>query len=298
MAKNQKCSCCGNLKSTVTGYYISYSPMCASNDKRMNICKDCVIDIYERYVDFYSDEVKALYRITLLFDGYFSSSLVDVLMAQAKKTNTSLVRVYFQKVNSMPQFKGKTSLDSEFMSLEDGSIYQDIDSKEEESINVEDDFTVTSEMIRRWGRGLPKDDYAYLEEKYQELIAVYDHRNPVQRMLYQNISRTQLEAEKSRRTGNLQMYEKMMSTLSKLMGDGNIKPVQENTVSDDDASFGTFIKKIENEEPIPEPLDEFKDVDGFQKYINEWFVKPFARIFDLDMSNTKGEKAYEDEDED
>ena len=92
MAKNQKCSCCGNLKSTVTGYYISYSPMCASNDKRMNICKDCVIDIYERYVDFYSDEVKALYRITLLFDGYFSSSLVDVLMAQAKKTNTSLVR--------------------------------------------------------------------------------------------------------------------------------------------------------------------------------------------------------------
>ena len=59
MAKNQKCSCCGNLKSIVTGFYISYSPMCASNDKRMNICKECVIDLYERYVDFYGDEVRA-----------------------------------------------------------------------------------------------------------------------------------------------------------------------------------------------------------------------------------------------
>lgn len=289
MAKNQKCSCCGTLKSTVTGFYISYSPVWASNDKRMNMCKDCVIEIYERYVDYYGDEIKALYRLTLLVDGYFSTSLVDVSMAQAKKTNSSLARVYFQKVNSLQQFKGKTSLDSEHISLEDGSIYEEFNKDSKEVDIIEDDFVVTSEIVRRWGKGMPKDDYSFLEEKYQELIAVYDHRNPVQRMLYENIARTQLEAEKSRRGGNLQMYEKMMSTLSKLMGDGNIKPVQENSVSDDDASFGMFIKKIENEEPIPEPLEEFKDVDGFRKYINEWFVKPFARIFDLDMNSQEGE---------
>lgn len=294
MAKNQKCTCCGALKSTVTGYYISYSPMMASNEKRMTMCKDCVIDMYERYVDFYADEVKALYRISLLVDGYFSMSLVEILMAQAKKTNSNLVRVYFQKANSLPQFKGKTSLDSEHISLADGQVYSTEDVEEECIDDFEDDFLVTSEMIRRWGKGMQKDDYHYLEEKYQELIAVYDHRNPVQRMLYQNIARTQLEAEKSRRSGNLQMYEKMMSTLSKLMGDGNIKPVQENTVSDDEASFGLFIKKIENEEPIPDALDEFKDVDGFREYIEEWFVKPFARIFDLDMGKSS-EASYEDE---
>ena len=295
MAKNQKCTCCGASKSTVTGYYISYSPLYASNDKKMTMCKDCVIDIYERYVDFYGDETKALYRLSLLVDGYFSLALVDILMAQAKKTNTSLVRVYFQKANSLPQFKGKTSMDSEHISLEDGTVYLTNEPIQQEEVQeVEDDFVITSEIIRRWGRGLPKDDYGFLEEKYQELIAVYDHRNPVQRMLYQNISRTQLEAEKARRNGNPAMYEKMMSTLSKLMGDGNIKPVQENAVSDDEASFGLFIKKIESEEPIPEPLDEFQDVDGFRKYIDEWFVKPFARIFDLDMGKAIEEEEYED----
>ena len=295
MAKNQKCTCCGTSKSTVTGYYISYSPLYASIDKKMTMCKDCVIDIYERYVDFYSDETTALYRLRLLVDGYFSLALVDILMAQAKKTNTSLVRVYFQKATSLPQFKGKTSMDSEHISLEDGTLYLTNEPIQQEEVQeIEDDFVITSEIIRRWGRGLPKDDYSFLEEKYQELIAVYDHRNPVQRMLYQNISRTQLEAEKARRNGNPAMYEKMMSTLSKLMGDGNIKPVQENAVSDDEASFGLFIKKIESEEPIPEPLDEFQDVDGFRKYIDEWFVKPFARIFDLDMGKTTEEEEYED----
>ena len=57
--------------------------------------------MYERYVDFYGDETKALYRITLLFDGYFSSSLVDVLMAQAKKT-----QIETQKINAELNHKG------------------------------------------------------------------------------------------------------------------------------------------------------------------------------------------------
>ena len=144
-------------------------------------------------------------------------------------------------------------------------------------------------MIRRWGKGLDDEEYLYLEEKYQELIKVYDHRSPVQKMLYENMAKTQLEAEKSRKSGNLVAYEKMMSTLSKLMTDGNIKPVQESGVSDDDACFGQFINKIENEEPIPEPLDSFKDIDGFKKYVTEWFVKPFARVFELDSDSEIGD---------
>ena len=101
-------------------------------------------------------------------------------------------------------------------------------------------------------------------------------------MLYENIARTQLEAENARRNGELAMYEKMMSTLSKLMGDSNLKPVQESGVNDDDASFGMFIKKIEDEEPIPEPVGEFRDADGIGRYISTWFTKHLKWVLDLD----------------
>lgn len=275
--KTATCTCCGRSFDKLLGFYLSASPLFEGNDNRMHICKECVWNTFDKYVEHYGDEEKALYRLTLLLDGYFDNHVLNVIYNTAKKTNTNLAKVYFQKINTLKQYKTKTSLDSQvFISDEElSSANANVKVEEEEN-------PITAEIIRRWGKGMNNEDYLYLEEKYQDLIAVYDHRSPVQRMLYENIARTQLEAEKSRKVGNLVGYEKMMNTLSKLMGDGNVKPVQENAVSDDDASFGQFINKIENEEPIPEPLDFFKDVDGFRRYVNEWFIKPFAKVFDLD----------------
>ena len=297
----QKCTCCGSNKDKTAYFYLSNSHMYASNDGRLHMCKDCVALTFEKFANFYGDETKALYRVTLLLDTYYSDDLAEIIYASSYRNNTSLVQEYFRKVNTMTQFKGKTSMDSELLDitksdfdLEEFKISEEKRNQRIEEVEIEKqkNSSVTGEMLRRWGKGLDEEDYLYLEDKYQELINVYDHRSPIQRMLYENIARTQLEAENARRNGELAMYEKMMSTLSKLMGDSNLKPVQESGVNDDDASFGMFIKKIEDEEPIPEPLEEFKDVDGLRKYIEKWFVKPFAKIFDLDS-----EVEVEDEDE-
>lgn len=282
------CTRCGKKYEKTIGFYYSLSPLYESNDNRLHICKECVWKIFDIYVEHYGDEEKALYRLTLLFDVYFDINVLNIVYLNAKKTNSNLAKIYFQKINSLKQYKGKTSLDSmEFIPNEDFIEEKSKNTKKKES-------PVTTEMLRRWGKGMSEEDYLYLEEKYQDLIEVYDHRSPVQRMLYENISRTQFEAEKSRRNNNLVAYEKMMSTLSKLMTDGNIKPVQEQSVTDDDVCFGQFINKIENEEPIPEPLDEFKDVDNFRKYITEWFIKPMARIFELDSGFSEEDELDDD----
>lgn len=287
----QKCTSCGRTYEKHLGFYLSASEMYKENEGRMHICKECVVKMFDRFVEHYGDEEKALYRVTLLLDGYFDNNILNIIYANARKTNSNLARVYFQKINALKQYKTKTSFDSMKIMSEDDLLIgnESVDKK----VSTQEESFVTTEMLRRWGKGLVEEDYIYLEEKYQELIAVYDHKSPVQRMLYENMSRTQLEAEKARRNGNLVAYEKMMTTLSKLMADGNIKPVQESSVSDDDASFGNFINKIENEEPIPEPLEFFKDVDNFRKYVTEWFVKPFARVFELDSDSV----LEEDEDD-
>ena len=282
-----KCTCCGKVYEKSSGFYQSFSPLYEANDNRMHICKDCVCKTFDRLVEVFGDEEVALYRLTLLLDVYFDNTVLNVIYMNARRTNSNLAKVYFQKINLSKNYKTKTSLDSHELVVKDDFMV--LDKKEIDTSPEKQESFITTEMIRRWGKGLDEEEYLYLEEKYQELIKVYDHRTPVQIMLYENMARTQLEAEKSRKNGNLVAYEKMMSTLSKLMADGNIKPVQENDVTDDEACFGQFINKIENEEPIPEPLDIFKDVDGFRKYINEWFVKPFARIFELD-SDSEGDE--------
>ena len=42
---------------------------------------------------------------------------------------------------------------------------------------------------------------------------------------------------------------------------------------------------IENNKPIPEPLEEFKDVDNMSKYFENFFVKHMKRAFDLESQN-------------
>lgn len=286
----QKCTSCGTTYEKTMGFYLSASEMYKANDGRMHICKECLIGMFDRFVEHYGDEEKALYRVTLLVDGYFDNHILNIIYSNAKKTNSNLAKAYFQKINSLKQYKGKTSFDSIPLIEQEESLLVDNIENKTKKVNTKKESPVTAEMIRRWGKGINEEDYVYLEHKYQELVSVYDHRSPVQRMLYENIARTQLEAEKSRKNGNLVAYEKMMSTLSKLMTDGNIKPVQENSVSDDDASFGNFINKIENDEPIPEPLEFFADVDNFRKYVTEWFVKPFARVFELDSDSVEEEE--------
>src|SRR5690606_39853724 len=88
--------------------------------------------------------------------------------------------------------------------------------------------------------------------------------------------------------GNTRSYKDLMKTISDLMNDGNIKPIQNiGNQESKSSTFGEWIKRIEEEEPIPEPDEVFKDVDGIQKYIGKWFVGHMKRIFGLDTNSAK-----------
>ena len=70
--------------------------------------------------------------------------------------------------------------------------------------------------------------------------------------------------------------------VSKLMTDGNIKPIQEASIAEDDtATWGKWINLIEQERPIGEASEQFKDVDKISSYITKWFTRQMQRVFDL-----------------
>ena len=73
-------------------------------------------------------------------------------------------------------------------------------------------------------------------------------------------------------------------------------------------TFGTLIRKWENEKPIPEPDEEWKDVDGIVRYITVYFLghlckmmgikNSYPRMYEAEMAKYKVEKPeYEDDDE-
>jgi hypothetical protein len=159
-------------------------------------------------------------------------------------------------------------------------ITGDIKFEEEEEPIAED---VPEDISRRWGKNLTEEAYEYMESIYQDLISNYESDTPIQRLLYESTAKTFWEAEMARRKGDIVAYEKCMKVASSLLNDAKLKPVQK-TIADSGglATWGEWIKLIEETEPIPEPRDEFKDVDGIRKYIDKYFVGHFSKILGLE----------------
>ena len=87
---------------------------------------------------------------------------------------------------------------------------------------------------------------------------------------------------------------KKLDALDKLMNAANLQPKQNvSNSANDSLTFGQLIEKWENEKPIPEPTEEFKDVDGIGKYIRVWFTGWLSKA--LGLRANVFTKEYDDE---
>ncbi|AYB37538.1 hypothetical protein [Brevibacillus laterosporus] len=222
-------------------------------DGKFHLCKMCVENIITQ---------NGFHGFLMVLRSMNKPFLQDIWKEDYKK--------YLTQINSLPQYKGLTY---------DHSIFENKDN----DVFIKDSDSDLSYDLKKFWRGYSDEDISTLDEYYQELIHGYDHSSPAQRRIYKNIAVTQYRADKAKSNAE---YDRLMGTLSKLMNDANIKPVQETgTDSLGLSTFGEWIKKIEEEEPIPEPQDEFNDPDGIMKYIDKWFVSHFAKIFGLKSVN-------------
>ena len=274
------CTACGEAKKPNIDFYLSRSKLYKFNDARMPICKECLSSLFKELNAKYSDETKALYHLCMLFDIYFSKELVE----KSNSNNNygeedNLLKTYMKNINSLRQYKFESSMSSDCIVLDDSLI---IDKDKEVKINKNTPFEVTNDMEIRWGASLPLEDYVFLESKYKEFTDVYECRTPAQRLIFEQIAKCLLRGEKALKKDNDVAFEKMNNMVSKLMTDGNIKPIQEASVAEDDtATWGKWINLIEQERPIGEASEQFKDVDKIISYITKWFTRQMQRVFDL-----------------
>ena len=285
MAKSKKiCTACGEEKAPNAGFYLSRSKLYKFNDGRMPICKECLSKLFKELQAKYSDEVKALYHLCMLFDIYFDKDLVTKSSNMENFSDEdNLLKSYMKNVNSLNQYKFKDSMSSDCIVLDDNLINV-------EKENIEEDIYEEREMtpelkklcLKRWGSGYSDEDYLYLEDNYAEFYEAYAHDTPAERMLLMNITKTLLEGEKSRKSGDKKGYENMLKLVSSMLTDAAIKPSQKKTMGDEVGEcFGVFIENLEKNEPVNEAIDEFADVDNIGKLIDRQFVKNFAKVFGL-----------------
>ena len=295
------CTCCGKKYTKQKGNFpFSNSPLFAGNGGYATICKTCLDKYFYTLTDFYSgNEEKAVERCCEIFDWYYAD---DILAACRKiSSDRSRIGAYPSKAQ-LPQFKKR------------GTTYLDT-IKERASVNINDvedledaksELTgarVKKKTISMFGLGYTVDQYLFLQQELEDWTSRCECKTKAQEELFKNLCIAQLNIQIAQQTGG--KVKDAMDTFQSLLGSANLKPVQNNdNALADSQSFGTLIKKFEEEKPIPEPDPEWKDVDGIVKYITVYFLghlckmigikNNYARMYDEEMAKYKVEKPQYD----
>lgn len=152
------------------------------------------------------------------------------------------------------------------------------------------DFTITEEMVSRWGVDKDADDYRYSEIMFEQLKAIKKPSTKLEEQRYCDAVKMAARLDRVLESGDV----KEIAQLSKAY-DGLITTLGLNIEmksEDDQRSLGMKIRDWEQREPVPEMAKEFEDVDGIKKYIEKFLLFPFKRSLGL-ASEEEINKIYE-----
>ena len=238
-----------------------------SNDyvtKKYPICKDCIramVEQRDNELDEPNETKESVQRVLQMMNKVYDNSYYEHCVALWEEGAQEVERkspftLYITAVQSLPQFKGKTWEHSTFGG--------------EESIVTITNKKPKSKTRKTFGAGFTDEEYLYLEEQYEDWCDRSQIDTKAQETYIIQICLQLLDIDKSRKNGK--DVTKKLEALDKIMGSARLQPKQNvGNASTDGLTFGQLIEKWENEEPIPEPEDEFKDVDGINKYLRSWF---------------------------
>jgi len=266
------CPCCGEFINRDNFY----------SDNRFAIgvypqCKKCIlVEVEQRSkkTDKPNETKESVRKMLQKMDLPYIENLYDSLCKDVadevnEKNKRSPFLAYLPPIKSLPQWKGKTYADSEF---------GDFISEDEEEIN--ENSRILKSAKKRFGNGFSNSELVFLENEYLDWTHRYQTENKAQEILFKRVCFKELDIDKAQKEGR--DTKELDKTLQELLGSLNLKPSQNNSNALTEAkTFGQLIEKWENEKPIPEPDEEFKDVDRIGLYIDVFFKGHLSKMMGL-----------------
>ncbi|MDP9675187.1 hypothetical protein J2W97_001170 [Paenibacillus jamilae] len=277
-SKKIKCLNCKKIRAS-SSFYVNSNPL--FNSEKFEVCKECI----NEYIGSDKHSLGYLDRVKLVLATLDKPFLIDQWEDREQEWSK-----YIPQISSFPQYKNLTYKDS---------VLDNISSKDQ--LDVNNDSSITrdrrystdelKDLSEFWGKNYNNEELEFLQDEFNKFINSYECDSYVMELLFHEAAQQRLTIKRLRQEGK--SVDKELKTLQELLGSANIKPSQETgSNATEQATFGTLIKKYENELPIPEPDEAWKDVDNIKKYIQVWFLGHLCRMLGI---NNEFSKLYDDE---
>lgn len=326
---SEKCYCprCGRAYgSRKTAFQTSYAAM-YKGVGFLPICKECVTSLFTSYLVQCNDQKLAVKQMCRKLDLYWSEQVYEYV--EKKSSQRTVMSLYIQRTNNV-YYAGKSYDDT---LVEQGTLWSDLpsDEKKEPEEETKEDVTssveqemqqryivhelppieITEDVVAFWGPGYTPEMYIELEQRLQYYRSqMGDTQQDMSTdALLRQIVMLEIDINKARADGR--SVDKMMTTFNTLLS-SLIKPVKksDDTISGSSSTpLGVWIKRWEDERPLPEIDDSLRDVDGIVKYVLTWVYGHVAHMLGVRNNHSKlyeeaiekyrvNRPEYDDEDDD
>lgn len=293
-ASSSQCRKCGTAYGRLKGNFpVSYAYL-YKGQGYMPYCRECVDKMYDAYYDICKDSRAATRQMCRKLDLYWSESVYQ--FAELRAANRSMMTAYIARINSGSN-AGKSYDDT---LIEEGTLWIDSAISVQDADEVSQDQTITTkadadpELVDFWGEDYSANFLIRLDKRYKKWTKDQGDLEPGSVSLFKHICILEETIATDSAAGR--PVDKNVNTLNSLLGSLNLKPAQKKDDSAsgaiDNAPMGVWIRRFENERPIPDPDPELRDVDKIVHYIQVFFLGHLAKMLG---KTTVYSKMYEKE---
>lgn len=270
------CLHCGKKYKKLNGNFpASQSPL-YKDTKHIPICKNCIIELFDYYKTKLGNEKDAVRRICMKFDIYFSEELYKA----SKNVNKNYNRItsYISRSNLL-QYADKT-YDNTIENEENLGVIQ----KESDLDNLDQSTqsAPSNKSIKFWGFGYELEEYKMLNEHYSMLSNQFSNADGVQDALIKDLCVLNVLKQRAIKQQKFEDVDKAMKMYHSTMKAGGLKPrAATEGIDDEGATWGTFIRDVENYSPADIYKDKkmFKDFEGVKEYFDRFILRPMKNFF-------------------
>lgn len=287
--KEFRCVCCGKTytRQTTNFYKAGHSILWKGNNGYLPFCKSCCETIYRILVDIYQgNKEHALRHWCSIFDYPYDFEAAAMSINPSCNENCR-IGTYLSKINTRQiQSRASTFIETLQREGKDDCYKNEIkELLERGTIDDGQGFKLTKSIIKKWGYGYDEDEYEWLEEQEADWRSRVECITKPQEELIINLCLSQLNIRSVQKKGG--RVADAMKAFQDILATCNLQPRQNtNDDTSEQSTFGTFIKKIEDEEPIPEADEEWKDVDRIKEYIDTFFLGHLSKLVHIENDNS------------
>lgn len=265
--KEITCLSCGKTKKA-SDFYVSYSVYNAATG-RVQYCKECCCNLScDESGSINIDNFKKLLQ---KIDKPFLYDVLQSAYEEAKGLNgNSVVGIYFKNINSLPQNRSFSWKDS---------IFESNNKSDEHQNTPINDFTVTHEVIEKWGDGYQPEEYRAFERKYNLLKNNYTEKTNLHTEALLNYIRYRVKEEIATALNNVKEAKEWGELANKAATAAKINPSQlsKADLSEGLSTFSELSQAVEKEIDIIPILPKFKYRPNDALDFNIWCYVNYMR---------------------